>query len=103
MSLKTEEAIASPTGMAVKMSCTNEISPPIFVPASNVGVDLVITSGSATMQQTSGLPSEILAGTATWLPWSAGTVTTSTGSMVTGATAIRLNASAGVASLYVRY
>jgi hypothetical protein len=47
------------------------------------------------------LPSEISAGTATWINWGSGAVATNTGSIVTGATAVRLVAT-GVAALYVR-
>ena len=84
-----------------KVACSAETSQPVFVPGESVGIDVIVTSGTATVQQSSGLPSEISAGTATWINWGSGAVAANTGSIVTGATAVRLVAT-GVASLYVR-
>lgn len=89
-------------GTITKVTCANEISDPIFVNKDAVGLDLVIVSGSATVEQSSGLPSEIRAGTATWFLWGHGHSAVSASSAVWGATAIRLNATSGTASLYVR-
>lgn len=89
-------------GTITKVVCSNEVGPPIFVNKDAVGLDLVVTAGTATVEQCSGLPSEIQAGTATWFLWGHGHSAINASSAVWGATAIRLNAASGTASLYVR-
>jgi hypothetical protein len=84
----------------------SEVGQWLFVAASDTGVDLVVTAGSAKVEMTSGLPSECQSGTATAFDWDQGTQTGAGAktTIINGATAIRLNllGASTVAALYVR-
>jgi hypothetical protein len=98
----TSERDFSSRGAITKVTCLNETSIPIFIPKDNVGLDLVIVSGTAVIEQTSSLPSEVQSGAATWFPWGPGTVGANVSSIVFGGTAVRLKATVGSAHMYVR-
>lgn len=85
-----------------KIILSNETSAPVYVPTANVGLDAVPTTGSARFEQTSATEADILAGVATWFPWSSGDVTAPATSAVLGATAVR-GVATGNAVLYVRW
>lgn len=98
----TKEQDFSTKGVITKVACVNETSIPVFIGKDAIGLDLVILSGTAVIEQTSALPSEILANTATWFPWGPGTVAASVSSVVFGGVAVRLKATVGSAYMYVR-
>jgi hypothetical protein len=91
-------------GQVATITISNETSGWVFVPTDNVGLDLVVTSGSATVQQTAATPADVLAATATAFDWAAGAIATGTksSSLVVGASAVRLTGT-GVAKLSVRF
>ena len=87
---------------SAKITLSAATSEAIYVPANNVGLEVVPASGSARFEQTSATEPEIAAGTATWLPWSTGDVTGPASSIVIAATAVRCVAT-GNATFYVRW
>lgn len=89
-------------GISAKITLNAATSEPVFVPASNVGLEAVPASGTCRFEQTCSTEAEVEAGTATWFTWSSGDVSGPTSSIVLGAVAVR-GVATGNAKLYVRW
>lgn len=89
-------------GQSVKITVSADTSEAVFVPASNCGIEVVPTSGTARFEQTAATEAEIEAGTAHWFAWSTGDVSGPASSIVLGANAVRCVAT-GDATFYVRF
>ena len=86
----------------IKITLSADTSEAVFVPADNVGLEVVPTTGTVRFEQTSATEDDVLAGTATWFQWSTGDVSGPASSIVLGATAVR-GVATGDAVLYVRW
>ena len=91
-------------GQTVTVTISNDTSAWVLVPASDVGLDLIVASGTAVVQQTAASEAITLAGTAVAFDWSNGTIAAGTpsSSILIGGSAVRLTGT-GVATLHVRF
>jgi hypothetical protein len=91
-------------GQVATITISADTSPWVLIPTDNVGLDLSVTSGTATVEQTAASPSEVAAATAVAFSWSNGAIAAGvkSSSLLVGASAVRLTGT-GVAKLSVRF
>lgn len=86
----------------VKIVLNNETSDAIPVPPGYVGIEAIVTTGTARVEQTAAPDSDIANASCYWFPWDSGTVSVPTSSVVIGASAVRCVAT-GQTVFYVRF
>ena len=79
-------------GRHTKAIVSSEVTVPIFVGRSAVVVAVPGAGGSMLVEASFSMISDVLAGTAAWFPWDAGTVTVPTLQTLNRATAVRFTA-----------
>lgn len=86
----------------VKIVLNNETSDAVAIPPGYVGIEAIVTTGTARVEQTAAPESDIADGSCYWFPWASGTVSAPTSSIVVGASAVRCVAT-GQTVFYVRF
>ena len=90
-------------GQVATITINNDTSAWVLVPDS-AGLDLIVTSGTATVQQSAATATMLTANTASAFDWGPGAIAAGakSSSIVSGASGVRLTGT-GVAALYVRF